>query len=459
MEEINLSINNRIKLEKMKKNNNKYNYLPTNFSNKTFTTNVNHNNNIIDRANLFNNNNYRKELIIAKVIISELQDKIEEIKKDKKDLESQLNEALSTIKFLHSDYISLTDKFDKVNRTIISESNNKEKIYNEVENKINELKTKNEQLNDEILAKKEINKLQEDALNRKIILLTKKLEKTEEELDNYKQMNKDIKKLELNKKEMNNENLILREDNIKISNKYNDERKKFYKEIEEYKNKIKKLENENFMLSSELKEKNDMLQKEQNMNSQYTKLDKFFNNKNQEKNYDLINDKYTYILKEFDNYKIQNLKEKKQIMDKYDSIKSEKIKLEEEYTHKLNDLSEKLKMRDSEKDELIACNEAFDILKEEKKYILNLLLRVTPNPNLIQQIIDINKEIIQLERKKISIINNKNNNPKVNLLLPKIDEQINIFKNHLSSLEDELINVDLGSSRSNIDNSISSSVL
>ena len=128
MEEINLSINNRIKLEKMKKNNNKYNYLPTNFSNKTFTTNVNHNNNIIDRANLFNNNNYRKELIIAKVIISELQDKIEEIKKDKKDLESQLNEALSTIKFLHSDYISLTDKFDKVNRTIISESNNKEKI-------------------------------------------------------------------------------------------------------------------------------------------------------------------------------------------------------------------------------------------------------------------------------------------------------------------------------------------
>ena len=162
---------------------------------------------------------------------------------------------------------------------------------------------------------------------------------------------------------------------------------------------------------------------------------------------------------EFDVLLKKVLKDKKQIMDKYDSIKSEKIKLEEEYTHKLNDLSEKLKMRDSEKDELIACNEAFDILKEEKKYILNLLLRVTPNPNLIQQIIDINKEIIQLERKKISIINNKNNNPKVNLLLPKIDEQINIFKNHLSSLEDELINVDLGSSRSNIDNSISSSVL
>ena len=39
---------------------------------------------------------------------------------------------------------------------------------------------------------------------------------------------------------MNNENLILREDNIKISNKYNDERKKFYKEIEEYKIKRKK---------------------------------------------------------------------------------------------------------------------------------------------------------------------------------------------------------------------------
>jgi hypothetical protein len=503
MEIINQSITNRIKLEKIKKND--YNNIPLNFSNKTFN-NINHkkmldsvyinnntssNRNITKKTNNKNNNGnkYRKELIIAKVIISELQDKIEEINKDKKDLEIQLDKALNTIKFLHSDYISLTDKFDFVNRTLINESNNKEKIYNEVESKLNELKTKNEQLNDEIMAKKEINKLQEDALNKKILLLNKKLEKTEEELENYKKMNINMKKLEINKKEINDENLMLKQDNIKISNKYNDERKKFLKEIEEYKNIIKKLENDNFMISSELKEKKYLLEKEkeQNINNQYTLtflhllvainfkytkfwlfqpnlerlMDKFFNNtnKDKDKNYELINDKYFYILKEFDDYKMQSLKEKNELMEKYENLKKEKLKLEEKQANTIGDLNKQLKMENMEKNDLLVKREEFEIIKEEKKYILNLLLKITPNPKLISQIIDINREIIQLERKKIAIINNKNNNPKVNMMLPKIDEQITIFKNHLSSLEDELINIDLGSSKSNNDNSISSSVL
>ena len=84
------------------------------------------------------------------------------------------------------------------------------------------------------------------------------------------------------------------------------------------------------------------------------------------------------------------------------------------------------------------------------------MLKITPNVKLIKQIIEINKEIIQLERQKIAINNTNKNNPKLNSILPKIDEQINIFKNHLNSLEDELINVDFGSSKSNIENSISS---
>ena len=465
----------------MKKNENlyKYNYLPQNFSNKTFNNitrknlidSINLNNKTFSnsnrhRNNYINNNNtnkYRKELIIAKVIISELQDKIKEINNEKKEMESQLNEALNTIKFLHSDYISLTDKFDMVNRTMINESNNKEKIYNEVESKINELKTKNEQLNDEILTKKEINKLQEDALNKKILLLNKKLEKTEEELENYKKMNKNMKKMEINKNEINNENLILREDNIKISNKYNDEKKKFLKEIEGYKNIIKKLENENFLISSELKEKKNLLEKEQTINNQYTLMDKFFNDQNKDndkdKNFELINDKYYYILKEFDKYKMQSIKEKNELLEKYENLKREKLKLEEKQENVIGDLNKKLKNENVEKNDLLTKIEELEILKEEKKYILNLLLKVTPNPKLISQIIDINKEIIQLERKKLAIINNKHNNPKVNMMLPKIDEQITIFKNHLSSLEDELINVDLGSSKSNVDNSISSSVL
>ena len=464
MDKINKDINSRIKLEDTfsSKNKSNINNLPVNYSNKTFNF-VNHNShlgsNIYDISN--KNNNFRKELVMAKIIISELQDKIDELINEKKDLENQLNEALNTIKFLHSDYISLTDKFDKVNQTIIIDSNNNEKKFNE---KINELKIKNDQLNDELSTKKEINKLQEEALNRKINLLTKKLEKTEEELDSYKKRNEEIYKLEMNKNQINNENIILREDNIKISNKYNDDRKKFYKEIEEYKNKIKKLENENFILTSELNDKKDMLEKEHKINFQYNKLDKFLNNTIQQKNnsYEAINEKYTELFKQFENYKNETSKEKNELMEKYDKLKNEyeiKKKLEEEYTQKINILNEKIKNKNNNEisdDKNLNNNEEFEIVKEQKNYILNLLLKITPNVKLIKQIIEINKEIIQLERQKMTINNTNKNNPKLNNILPKIDEQINIFKNHLASLEDELINVDFGSSKSNIENSVSS---
>ena len=464
MDKINKDINSRIKLEDTfsSKNKSNINNLPVNYSNKTFNF-VNHNShlgsNIYDISN--KNNNFRKELVMAKIIISELQDKIDELINEKKDLENQLNEALNTIKFLHSDYISLTDKFDKVNQTIIIDSNNNEKKFNE---KINELKIKNDQLNDELSTKKEINKLQEEALNRKINLLTKKLEKTEEELDSYKKQNEEIYKLEMNKNQINNENIILREDNIKISNKYNDDRKKFYKEIEEYKNKIKKLENENFILTSELNDKKDMLEKEHKINFQYNKLDKFLNNTIQQKNnsYEAINEKYTELFKQFENYKNEASKEKNELMEKYDKLKNEfeiKKKLEEEYVQKINILNEKIKNKNNNEvndDKNLNNNEEFEIVKEQKNYILNLLLKITPNVKLIKQIIEINKEIIQLERQKMTINNTNKNNPKLNNILPKIDEQINIFKNHLASLEDELINVDFGSSKSNIENSVSS---
>ena len=246
MDKINKSNNNKINLEENKININDFHYTPSNYSNKTFNFNIDQNKLQNLDANIKNkyitsNNNYRKELIMAKVIISELQDKINEINKEKEIVENQLEDCLNTIKFLHSDYISLTDKFDKVNQTLLIDSNNNEKKINEVENKIIELKTKNDQLNEELLTKQEINKLQEETLNRKITLLTKKLEKAEEELNNYKKRSKDIKKLEMNKNQINNENLELREDNIKISNKYNDEKIKFNEEIQEYKIQIKKL--------------------------------------------------------------------------------------------------------------------------------------------------------------------------------------------------------------------------
>ena len=468
MDKINKSNNNKINLEENKININDFHYTPSNYSNKTFNFNIDQNklHNLdehIKNKYITSNNNYRKELIMAKVIISELQDKINEINKEKEIVENQLEDCLNTIKLLHSDYISLTDKFDKVNQKLLIDSNNNEKKINEVENKIIELKTKNDQLNEELLTKQEINKLQEETLNRKITLLTKKLEKAEEELNNYKKRSKDIKKLEMNKNQINNENLELREDNIKITNKYNDEKIKFNEEIQEYKIQIKKLENENYILNNKLKEKIDLLENEKKLNLQYNKIDNFFKDTEKEikeKNisYDLINEKYTYLINEFDKYKIQSLKEKNELIEKNNDLKKENDKIKEEYLQIINDLKEKLII--NEKNNVIndKDNEEFEIIKEEKKYILNLFLKIAPNAKLIQQIIDINKEIIILERQKMSIYNNNKNESKLKNIVPKIEDQIKIFKNHLNSLEDELINVDLGSSKSNSDNSLSNSL-
>ena len=245
MDKINKSINNKINLEENKININDFYYTPSNHSNKTFNFNVHQNKLQNLDANIKNkyitsNNNYRKELIMAKVIISELQDKINETNKEKEIIENQLEDCLNTIKLLHSDYISLTDKFDKVNQNILIDSNNNEKKINEVENKIIELKTKNDQLNDELLTKQEINKLQEETLNRKITLLTKKLEKAEEELNNYKKRSKDIKILEMNKNQINNENIELKNTITNLKN-----------EINYLNNKLNNLKNENVKIIKE----------------------------------------------------------------------------------------------------------------------------------------------------------------------------------------------------------------
>ena len=182
-------------------------------------------------------------------------------------------------------------------------------------------------------------------------------------------------------------------------------------------------------------------------------MDKYFNISVKEQNNDLIIEKYNYLIKEFDEFKIQTLKEKKEFDEKYNDIEKEKAKMEEQYLQKIGELNEKMKSVHLSKN----SNMDYEILKQQKKYIIDLFLRVCPNPKLIQQIIEIHKEILQLERKKVSNLINKDEQ-KFKNILPKINEQINSFKKHLNSLEDELINIDFGSSRSNNENSISISI-
>ena len=406
---INQTLKNRLNLDFFEKedNNNIYNInrSPMSYTTKTF------NKIKPERKNSTNDNKYRKELIIAKVIISELQDSIEILKQEKNDLETKLEETLNTLKFLHSDYISLTQKLDNVNQVIITDANNTEKNY---ENKIKELKLKNDELKEELNTKKEISKMQEEALEKKIALLEKKLEKTEEELNNTKKKWKYSISLEKNKDIMDKENFELREDNIKMSTKFNADIKRMRRELEEYKNMVKKLESENFLIKNELNENKNMLEKEQKINEQKYQIDKYLNNDLETKN-----DKYETIKKKFNIL----LKEKNELEQKYQQMK--------------------IKNNNS------VFKEELEITKEQNKYILNLLLRITPNAKLIRQIVELNKEIIQLERKKILIMNNKNQDDKIKNIVFKINDQIDTFKNNLSSLEDELINVDFGSSQEN----------
>ena len=238
------------------------------------------------------------------------------------------------------------------------------------------------------------------------------------------------------------------------------------------------------------------------INEQYNTLDKHFNNSLKEKNisYNTLNDQYIKLFKEFNEYKSKVDKEKEESDNKYNKLNIEYNKLnnlQEEYKHKINKLNNKLKEIkekrnnfDSDRDinfknndrtqknknnkynnkendirsgnynnadnnNIIILEEKIYFLTKQKEYILSLLLKVTPNKKLIQQIIDLNLEILQLEKQKENIVDKIKENPNLNSILPKVNEQINNFKSHLLSLEEELISVDFGSSRI-IDNSINS---
>ena len=539
MEQINKLIKDRLSIEE---NNNNTNINTNNIINTVSTESINpqtnplpqlinyykyskiiNNSNPIQKLNIEENplNNYRRQLIMAKLIISELQENNSNILLEKQEIESQLNDALNSIKSLHSDYISLTEKFALVNKSINNEQNiimtsdnneneneiiiNLEAKIKEIEEEKNILQIKNEELDQKLNNANELYKMQEEKYNYKILLLTKKLEKQEYEIkeQNNKLLNDfDKIKYEEEEKKIKEENLTLRQENIELNNKYNDEKKKLLLDIEKFKSKINLLESQNYNLTTELKEKAILLEKEMRINEQYNTLDKHFNNSLKEKNisYNTLNDQYIKLFKEFNEYKSKVDKEKEESDNKYNKLNIEYNKLnnlQEEYKHKINKLNNKLKEIkekrnnfDSDRDinfknndrtqknkntkynnkendirsgnynnadnnNIIILEEKIYFLTKQKEYILSLLLKVTPNKKLIQQIIDLNLEILQLEKQKENIVDKIKENPNLNTILPKVNEQINNFKSHLLSLEEELISVDFGSSRI-IDNSINS---
>ena len=465
--------------------------------------------NLVNISKQTQENPYRRQLVMAKIIISELQDNISNILMEKQQIENQLNEALNSIKSLHDDYITLTEKFSLVNNNInllnkTKDNNNNEEIITNLENKIkqfetmnSELKIENGNLKEKSKNSEEMNKMQEEKYNYKIVLLNKKIETLEYELKSHKEVFT-MNDIQEENKKLKKENISLREDNIELNNKYNNDKKKLILDIEKYKSKINLLESQNMNITADLKEKTILLEKEQRINEQYNTLDKHFNNSLQEKNisYNNLNEQYIKLIKEFNEYKEKAELLKEDNKNKIDELNKE-LKdiygLNEEYKNKIsfyknkikginenkpnfdNDLDINYKGNYQRKSQTLSPNKDNDIkinkylsekdnndvinsnlasleekiyfLEKQKDYILSLLLKVTPNKKLIQDIIDLNLEILQMEKQKENIVKKIKENPNLKNILPKIDEQITNFKEQLLSLEDELISVDFGSSR------------
>ena len=453
-------------------------------------------------------NPYRRQLIMAKIIISELQDNISNILLEKQQIENQLTDALNSIKSLHNDYISLTEKFSLVNNNMNLLNNNQnenkdnEETISNLENNIknleklnSDLKSEKKSLEEKIKTSEEMNKIQEEKFNYKIILLNKKIETLEYELKSNKE-SFDINDIKEENKKLKKENISLREDNIELNNRYTNDKKKLILDIEKFKSKINLLESQNVNITADLKEKTILLEKEQRINEQYNTLDKHFNNSLQEKNisYNNLNEQYLKLIQEFNEYKEKTEKNMNDSRIKIDELNKElndAYELNDEYKNKINTYKNKIKelnedkknydneldinykgnsfkrrsqnnnpnkendiksnILSNENDKKINNNsdleEKLYFSEKQKDYILSLLLKVTPNKKLIQEIIDLNLEILQMEKQKENIVKKMKENPYLKNILPKIDEQINNFREQLLSLEDELISVDFGSSR------------
>ena len=208
MDQINKLIKDRLEIEENSNNVNKTNIINT-VTNESITSPSNRSPQYINyykyseilggqniNQNLNNNPqiNCRRQLVIAKIIISELQENNSKILFEKEQIESQLNEALDSIKSLHNDYITLTEKFSLVNKNMnieqINNTNstsiNNENLVKNYENKIkeiedekNELEAKNQELERKLNNANELYKMQEEKYNYKVLLLTKKIEKQE----------------------------------------------------------------------------------------------------------------------------------------------------------------------------------------------------------------------------------------------------------------------------------------
>ena len=395
----------------------------------------------INEKNLYQN--YKRGLVIAKIIISELQDKNIYLTNHNSELEIQLNEALETIKSLHKDYINLTEKFSHVNQSF--EENSNDSKMKKLETEKNDLLEINNKLQKDLKESNEKYQININKLNDKILQLQNHINELEKKIEESERKNNDvdIEKLEIEITVLKGENSNLKKLNIELNNKYNSEINKLKLEIEKLKGQISLNENKIKTLSVEIKEKEIEYQKQVKLNEQYNTLDQQFTFSIQEKdkNYNMLNEQYSNLFNEYKVLKNQMEKNRIELEEKIKKYYNERNNLMQkvkEYKIKLTSQSEKNSSLYKKQND-----NKYDLLLKQKDYIQGLLLRIHPNANLIQQIIELNKELIQLEFQKFDIAKKIAGENNSNLTVKKIDKQINLFKLHLKKLEEELA-IDLG---------------
>ena len=247
--------------------------------------------------NINEENIYKKNLIISKIIISELleekkeyENKINELKLINKNIEKELNDSLNSLKLIHNDYKILTEKFSEFKEKKKIEKNTL--IENEkLKSQISLLNSKNSDLENNIkLLQNELEnqKILNKNFNEKIDLNINEKNKNFENLnENYKRIIKEFKKLQndynlVNNQKISLENIIkkfcpnnlilsivdLNNDILNLEYKkfdFNEDSEKIDNKINEYKNNLKSLENE--------------LNKENNYIFSISQNSNFFNNK------------------------------------------------------------------------------------------------------------------------------------------------------------------------------------
>ena len=402
------------------------------FTTNPSTSTLHDNNN--NKQTITNNNNnnkgssYRKELIIAKVIISELQDKVHKKESQINELEIQLNQALDTIKTLHKDYCSLTDKFSQVNQSV-SNYHSKDKDDEVYKHNNNVKALSNEQ--------EEIYKINISKLNEKIMELQAQLINMEEQLEKTNESSATSNELKEIVDQLTKENISQKNELINLKKTTQNDIKKYQLEIENLKGSVSLLETKNHSISVELKEKTIELQKQLKLNEQYNVLDQQFTFSIQEKdkNYNLLNEQYTNLFNEYKLIKNQSDKDKFELNSKIMTLSQDKTNL----LIKVKDLKQKLQNQFNDNNSNKKCNDdSYYLLEQQKMYIEELLLKTHPNASLIKQIIDLNTEVIQLEMQKGKVEMQVKGKRNAKEIIYKINTQIELFKTQLKKLEIEL---------------------